>query len=102
LEKERAAEPTITLMKRPTNIGGLELNEQAAKNILKELEAEGQDFISPFAGETAPEVEEIMKKGSECCTHGNSMVYGGLFVLHPQRSKVARNVSPDRSNDDVG
>lgn len=61
LEKERAKEPTITLMMRPSNIGGLGLSATAANNILRELESELvvlEDFNSEL---DIPEVVATMQ-----------------------------------------
>lgn len=60
LEKERSEKDTIELMKRPTNIGGLEMSEEASKNILKALADEKAKFVAPSEEAVVSEVIEKM------------------------------------------
>ncbi|MFH1711675.1 MAG: hypothetical protein ABH846_00355 [Patescibacteria group bacterium] len=71
LKKERSKEATITLMKRPINIGGLALDDTQVANMFKFIEEQAEAVVSeePQEVREAPvvvsEVKEIIEKPVE-------------------------------------
>ena len=65
LMKERARDATVTLMKRPINIGGLELEDKEVANMLKLLDEHAGELVGEEPKEVTEEPKEVTEEPKE-------------------------------------